>query len=41
VVGSAAELSDCASPDAYYKLGVDMLIAGISGVRRELRATPR
>lgn len=38
VVGSAHELSDCASPDGYYKLGVDMLIAGISGVRRELRA---
>jgi hypothetical protein len=35
LVDAAAPLAACASPNAYYKLGVDMFIAGLSGVARE------
>jgi TetR/AcrR family transcriptional regulator, tetracycline repressor protein len=35
LVDAAASLAACASPDAYYKLGIDMLITGLSGVARE------
>ena len=35
LVDAAASLAACASPDAHYKLGVDMLITGLSGVARE------
>ena len=36
IVDSAPSLAECASPDAYYALGVDMLIAGLGGVVKEL-----
>ncbi len=36
-VGEAAvPLAACASPDAYYQLGVDMLVTGVNGIAREL-----
>ncbi len=36
VVESAASLAACASPDAYYKLGIDILITGVVGVTKDL-----
>ncbi|MFD3456218.1 TetR/AcrR family transcriptional regulator [Streptomyces sp. NPDC058691] len=32
IIASAGALAACASPDAYYRLGLDMLITGISGI---------
>ncbi|WP_327365433.1 TetR/AcrR family transcriptional regulator [Streptomyces sp. NBC_01217] len=35
IVASAGSLAACASPDAYYSLGLDMLITGIRGIATE------
>jgi TetR/AcrR family tetracycline transcriptional repressor len=32
ITGSAGELADCASPDAYFTLGLDVLTAGVYGI---------
>ena len=36
IVDSAPSLAECASPDAYYNLGIDMLLAGLGGVAKGL-----
>ena len=41
VVEAAPSLAECASPDAYYSLGIDMLITGLVGVTRELARARR
>ncbi|MEU2620249.1 TetR/AcrR family transcriptional regulator C-terminal domain-containing protein [Streptomyces sp. NPDC007157] len=35
IVASSSALASCASPDAYYSLGLDMLITGINGIATE------
>ncbi len=32
VVSSASVLAACPSPDAYFRLGLDMLIAGVTAI---------
>jgi hypothetical protein len=36
IVQAAPALAACASPDAYYKLGIDILITGLLGVTTHL-----
>lgn len=36
VVDSAPSPAECASPDGNYNLGIDMLIAGLGGVAKEV-----
>ena len=35
VVSSAGPLAACSSPDAYYRLGLDMMIAGVTAIANE------
>jgi hypothetical protein len=35
VVSSASVLAACPSPDAYFSLGLDMLIAGVSAITEQ------
>jgi TetR/AcrR family transcriptional regulator, tetracycline repressor protein len=41
VVDAASSLAVCASPDAYYKLGIDILMTGLIGVTKELTRKKR
>lgn len=41
VVEAAPSLAACASPNAYYKLGIDMFMTGLIGVTKELTRKKR